>query len=400
MIKGLFKNDPITQASNQELVRKLILFVPLTAFLQHFVISAVAIAVALICCILPGVRNQIFKAKGSILMAVFFGITVIVSLCYKNYVGFGCAVVFAALFIDAFVARSLATHSFFERLTDMAILSACLSTVCGIVDYFIHFNIEGFRCKGFYTNPNFFGLSLSVAIIICAYKVCLRTDQSLLYYAAATFCAIGLYLCGSMSLWMLCFIAVILMLLLNRQFKLLSLFLLCVCIITAILLLVPGPFSRVSEISATFGYRKDVWQGVFRHLGDAPLFGRGFYTYKYLFKEYIAKELYKEYFMYDASLSHNIYLDALLCHGIIGSAIAGTSFFQYIRSLIDTRKLSKRTGYDARISSLIISLLIALAIYCLIDTTIVLSQTLAAILFVCSGLGVEDNQLKNHSQKD
>ena len=118
MIKGLFKNDPITHASNQELVRKLILFVPLTAFLQHFVISAVAIAVALICCILPGVRNQIFKAKGSILMAVFFGITVIVSLCYKNYVGFGCAVVFAALFIDAFVARSLATHSFFERLTD------------------------------------------------------------------------------------------------------------------------------------------------------------------------------------------------------------------------------------------------------------------------------------------
>jgi hypothetical protein len=161
---------------------------------------AIIYATAIAFVILPGTRDKIFINKGSLIIDVFILITFIVALINKNYLGALCALSFFAMTVVAFASRSIATKRFYEKLLDVIVLGGCTATLIAITEKLININIPSYRCTGFYPNPNFFGLGVTLTILICAYKAVNRAKRVYLYYIAATFNAVGLILSGSMSL--------------------------------------------------------------------------------------------------------------------------------------------------------------------------------------------------------
>ena len=367
----------------------LVLLLSLTVFLPYQVTASATVALSLLFLLLKGVREHVFKRRGIFFGLGFLALTATVALICGNYVGFRRTLVFAALLGVATVVRALADRSFFEKLMNTFVLGGCLATVHCIIEFVLNRNVEGYRCQGFFTNPNFFGTALTFVILICAYKASTHANKVWIYYAAAIFNAVGLYLCGSMSLWLVAAVCIIIMLILHREFKLLAIFLSVVGLAVVALLAIPGLIHRLGELSETIDNRIKIWSFAIDSFKDAPLFGRGFYTYKFLYSQ-----LPQPTDVYRASMSHSIYLDSLLCHGIIGTVAAVVAFGSYFKSLFSCRYALKKQGQPSPITGFIIALSVALALYGLMDTTFIWIQTGFIVVMIAAGLGVEEKSLK------
>jgi hypothetical protein len=123
---------------------------------------------------------------------------------------------------------------------------------------------------------------------------------------------------------------------------------------------------------------------------DSGIFGRGFYTYKFMFNRLKDTE-----FIYPAAMSHSVILDGFLCHGVVGMSIITTAVVRFYTSLFETRKQLKIEGKDRSISGFILAVGIAVSLYGLMDTTFVWVQTGMILLFFTAGLGVEDKLIEN-----
>lgn len=358
-------------------------------FLPYWIISIYAGAAAFLCLLIKPLRKHIFTQKGSATAFVFITIAAAISLAHWNYIGFARTCVFIAALIIVFIARATMTRKFYERLLDFVCLGGGISTIVCIIERVYYWENPVYRCQAFFTNPNFFGAASVFVIFICAYKIAVRVKHYMFYSLIAMFVAVGVYLCGSMSLWAVTCLGVTLLFLLTRQYRLLFIFLGAVAVAAVAITVLPQLMPRLDEVSDTFGYRKTVWKLAIEHCKDYPLFGRGFYTFKFLYDT-----LHETQYFYHAALAHNIFLDAFLCHGIVGVALIAATVVQYFRSLFACQKQRRLNKKHSPIAAFIISVSIAVACYGLIDTTFVWIQTGLILLFIATGLGVEENELE------
>lgn len=358
-------------------------------FLPYWIISIYAGVAAFLCLLIKPLRKHIFTRKGSATAFVFITIAAAISLAHWNYIGFARTCVFIAVLILVFIARATMTRKFYERLLDFVCLGGGISTIVCIVERAYYWENPVYRCQAFFTNPNFFGAASVFVIFICAYKIAVRVKHYMFYSLIAMFVAVGVYLCGSMSLWAVTCLGVTLLFLLTRQYRLLFIFLGAVAVAVVAITILPQLMPRLNEVSDTFGYRKTVWRLALEHCKDYPLLGRGFYTFKFLYDT-----LHETQYFYHAALAHNIFLDAFLCHGIVGVALITATVVQYFRSLFACQKQRRLNKKHSPIAAFIISVSIAVACYGLIDTTFVWIQTGLILLFIATGLGAEENELE------
>lgn len=356
-------------------------------FFPYVIITRFVVVSSLICLAIKPLRRHYFTRKGSILAAIFMAITTLNALINSNIVGFRRSCVFVAALSLVFIARSTMTHKFYERLLDCVCLGGGISTVACIIERVHYWENPIYRCQGFFTNPNFFGAASVFVIFICAYKIAVRVKHYMFYSLIALFVAVGVYLCGSMSLWAVACLGVALLLLLTQEYRLLFIFLCAVAVAVVAITILPQLMPRLGEVSDTFGYRKTVWKLAFEHCKDQPVFGRGFYTFKFLYDT-----LHETQYFYRAALAHNIFLDAFLCHGIVGVTLITATVVQYFRSLFACQKQRKLNKKRSPIAAFIISVSIAVACYGMIDTTFVWIQTGLILLFIATGLGAEENE--------
>lgn len=374
------------------IARLMILILCLSLYLPYKVTSVFMLAAGGIFLIMPTVRDKIFTAKSMLTATVFLMLTGIVGVMNGNLLGAVRTLVFAAMLVVAAVARALMTRRFFERMTDTVIIGGCLSTVQSIIEFVINRKTENYRCQAFFTNPNFFGTALCFCVIICAYKVATHHALPVLYYAAAVFNAIGIYLCGSMSLWLVILVATLLILILLGEYKLLIIFASVLAIGITALLLVPDMIPRLGQLSATVDNRIKIWTFAVEQFKTSPILGRGFFTYKFLYNQ--LKDVQD---IYPAALSHNLLLDSLLCHGIIGTSIAAFGFWQYYKDVFAVRNALKQLGKGYPIAILIAAISVAVALYGLMDTTFVWVQTGSILLLIGSGIGAEEREVRLNS---
>lgn len=357
-------------------------------FLPYPVVSALLIAGAGFILLTPFLRQKILIYKGSVTAFVFLTVTGTVAAFNGNITGLLRTCVFAAMMIVSIAARSFATRGFFEKTLDFICIGGCGSTVVSIIEYVIHHDDPHYRSQAFFTNPNFFGTALTFVILICAYKAATVTNHAIVYYAVALFNAIGLFLCGSMSLWLVAFVGILLTLIFTKRYRLLAIFLSIAAAAVAVILLVPGMIPRLNELSATVDNRKAIWSFAIENIKDSPIFGRGFYTYKFLYnKLHTVREIYP------AAMAHSVILDSLLCHGIVGVTLIGITLVQFFRSVFACRKQLKAQNKPSPISGFIIAVSIAVACYGLMDTTFVWVQTGMILMLISSGLGVEEREI-------
>ncbi len=385
-LKSIFLADGNDAERNIGFVKKIIPFLTLSFFLPHYIASRLLMTAGLLMLALGGVRPLVFKGKGTVAGYVFLGVAFTVALIYWNTLGAFRTAAFAALLAVAAVSRQIADKKYYERLLNVMILGGSLASVHAVIEYLLNRSDPLYRCQGFYTNPNFLGTALTFVVVICAYKVSCHEKRPWLYYGAAVLCAVGIYLCKSMSLWLVAFIAVLIMLILHREYKLLTVFLSFVGLAVLAIIFVPGLLSRVNELPATVENRMKIWSFALSNIPDAPLFGRGFYSYKFLFEQLPADTA-----VYKASMSHSVYLDSILCHGAVGTALALNSVVRYFTALFSARKKQKANSGSTRISSLVIALTAALLLYGLIDTTFVWIGTGSIVIMLASGIGIEEN---------
>ncbi len=388
MIKNIFSKSFVSEEIALKIAKVSVLFLPFAAFLPYPITAIVTACVGVLFCLLPFVRSAVFARKGTFLGLAFLVFTATVALCRGNYIGFRRTLVFAALLGITSAVKVFADRDFYERMMNACVLGGCLASVQGIVQYLLNFGVDGYRSNGFYTNPNFYGTALTLVILICAYKASTHAKHTFLYYFSALLNAIALYLSGSMSLWLVAIICIVLMLVLNREYKLLIIFSSLVAAAVVVLFAVPDLIHRLDELSATVDNRMKIWSFALGNFKESPIFGHGFYSYKFLYSQLPVPND-----VYPASMSHSVYLDSLLCHGIVGTVLLVVAVTPFFVSVFKCRKKLKQIGKTSPITGFIISLSVALALYGLMDTTFVWIQTGAIIMLITTGLGVDEKDI-------
>ena len=132
-----------------------------------------------------------------------------------------------------------------------------------------------------------------------------------------------------------------------------------------LLIIYPDLLPRCDSISSYFDFRTGIWECALRSFADSPLFGKGYYSYSFIWVDYF-KEQY-----YPALHAHNLYIELLINFGIIGTLpLVGYCISKSV-SCIKNSIQSKDRLYLA----LIISVICALLVHGLVDTTILWPQT-------------------------
>ena len=385
------ENTALHRNQNARIAKMLIMLCAFSCFIYYNLARAVIYATAILFCILPGTRGKIFVHRGSLIICVFTLITFIVAFCHKNFWGVLCTLSFFAMTVVSFVSRSIATKRFYQQLMDIIVLGGCTATLISIIERIIHYNVPAYRCTAFYPNPNFFGAGVTLVILVCAYKAVNRAGRTYIYYIAALFNAIGLYLCGSMSLWLVAALGIVILLTISHEYKLLAIFLgVCVTVLI-IIILIPQFLPRINEMGATTDNRVLIWNFAIKHIKEQPIFGRGFFSYKHLYNLLSPTDPT----IYKASLCHNILIDSMLCHGIVGTLLIVCYLIQYIRDLFYCHTFLKGRNKNYNIIKFIVSMAAAVFCYGMIDTTVIWVQTGMIILLIASGIGVEERKVKH-----
>lgn len=385
-IKAIINNDEL----GQEFFKQALILIALTLYLPHISVAIFISIIAILGLFFPFFRNSLFKYKGSLIAFTFLIVSALVALVNRNFVGFLASGAFVAMLFVSAAARSIMTRSLFEKLLDCMVIGGCLSAVHSVIELIVNHNIPNYRSKAFFNNPNFFGTALTFCILICAFKAATKAKRVWLYYLATFVLALGIYVSGSMSLWLVAFVGILLILIFLKNYKLLAIFCLIAAIGVAMILIFPSIIHRLNELSATIKNRVRIWEFAVEQFRNSPIFGRGFYTYRFLYNQ-----LRETKDIYPAAMSHSVILDGFLCHGVVGMSIITTAVVRFYTSLFETRKQLKIEGKDRSISAFILAVGIAVSLYGLMDTTFVWVQTGMILLFFTTGLGVEDKLIQN-----
>ncbi len=380
----------MSKTEKQEAVFKAaLLLMAFSAFLPYTVLYVLSAAVGIFTVSVKMLRRRVTANPCTVPAFVFLVYAAAVAAISRNYVGLARTAVFAAAACCILAAQSSVTRQFYEKLLDSVLCGAVFSVIVAVVEMLFNRNVENYRALSCFTNPNFFGAALTFAIFICAYKAATSDKRSFIYYSIALICAAGIYLCGSMSLWLVAFIGILLILIFTKSYRLLLIFSSIALAAVVVVLLVPSLITRLGELSATIDNRLEIWNFAVENVKKTPIFGHGFYSYKFLYNK-----LHETQVIYKASMAHSVYLDIVLCHGAVGALLVTALVARFYALCFKCRKSRKATGLNSPSVGFIFAVGIALAIYGLIDTTFVWIQTGMILLMITLGLGVEVNELK------
>lgn len=368
-------------------IRFLVMIAILSCFTWFNAARAVVGGVALCFLILPQTRSKLFTYRGSKIIACFIAYSAVVAVIYQNWMGFLASLMFMGMVVVANSARYYMSRPFYEGMLDTMCLGSLFPSIWCIIDkYIVHAGDKYHRAQALFNNPNFYGATIVLVIVVCAYKVVQNGKRSWPYLGVAIINALGLLTCKSMSLWVVLFIAVFMLLFLCKRYDLLVLWSICGAVILALIYFFPEFFDRLTSdsIESTTKNRILIWQFANEKFLTAPIFGRGFFSYLHLWtQEHMSRPIFF------AALSHNILLDSLLCHGVAGTLIGASFFTQYVRDLFKFRLRLRKNSRRAPISAMILSLFIALFFYGMIDTTLVWIQGGTILLLILTGIEAE-----------
>ncbi len=373
------------------LAQKLIFLSVFSCFTYQWVARVIIVATVLTFMFLPGIRKIVFSKKSSFVVLAFSVLGWIVSLCYVNINGIVAYPMFFAIMYFCIVVRDIMTRAFFEKMLDVMCAGGCFASFVAAIEKILHIPNYSIRVQAGFPNPNFLGAALMIAVFVCIYKVANDAKKPIVYFVIAVINAGGILLCGSMSLWVVMAIGSIILFVMNKNTRMLIALLSAMAIVILALFLVPQIFTRLDEVSLTTQNRLDIWAFTIENIKTAPIFGRGFYAYKHLYGQMIATRPE----LIQVSLAHNLVLDSLLCHGIVGSGVIWSYIILYFKDLISCRKKLKANGQSRTLNSFIIAVCIAILLYGIIDTTFVWVQSGLPLLMILSGLGADENKLKS-----
>lgn len=381
--------------NEREITQKLARWIMLSVALGfvHFVIQIGALVnTCLMVFVWREARKLLFKYKMAYPTFAFLITTCIVAVIRGNWVGFGASFLFGSMFIVFFVARAILTKSMVENSVSYIIMFSNVAALVAVFEkiYFIIIGKGGHRCYSVSVNPNFYGLMTVLAVLFCVYKIVSTDKKRGAFIVSAIMNLLGLILCGSVSLWVVMAIMVGGYLLFAKQYKYLIIFCAVVLFVGSAVALMPQIMPRLAKVFAddgTANSRLLIYERTINTLDKYPFFGRGFLSYRMWRIDY--PEIYSKGIK-DVNLAHNILLDCLLSHGIVGTALIGSAFVAFLVSVLNTVKRIWSGRVQSYSFPLLGAVLLGVVPYSMIDTTYVWCQAGMIILLVFAFIGVDE----------
>ena len=332
---------------------------------------------------------------------IYFSLlSAIVSLFYQNYYGFVCSIGILVILSFVLYYRIHIDSRLFEYITNCIIVLSIFAALYGLIEYIgilNSYNIDQFeimifnrpqdRINSVFFNANYYAMMIEFFVCLTFYKILKIKDIKLewkkfIYYVAV----IGLnlfvlLLTACRTAWPALAGGILIMLIVDKHHKTCACKLALVIVACIYFLLNPSKFPRVDNIVAYFMTRAGIWEVAIQNIITHPLFGEGPMTYMHI---------YPLYHGHPTEHAHSIYLDPLLCFGIVGLLTIAPYIYSNIQRLYRLWKLK----VDKTLVALIVSFTVMIFIHGILDYTIFFVQTGFLYLLIASSFDVHKHALK------
>ena len=372
----------------------LIMFALCTIFLPYYC-NVIAMTIIVGYIIKTKRIKKIFKEiKGSYFILIFSLLAMGVSLYYQNYEGILHGYMMFILFIFMLFYRTIVNKRLFELLMDACCIASLFCAFWAIMEYLniiehldyafvdlIVVDSPKYRVNSTFMNANYYAMMIEFMVLICIYKMMqVKTIHRIVFYISTILLNLFvLYLSGCRTAWIPFFASIPFMFLMNKRTLYITLTTLTYLSAGLVLMFKPELAHRASSILNDFMKRKKIWDAAIEGIKANFLLGRGPRTYHQIYPLYNGHKTYH---------AHNIYLDVVLSHGVIGVLCLFIYIFYNMKEII----LLFVRRIDIRLFSLIIAFVITTLLHGLLDATIFWPQTLGLFMFVVSASSMYFNQ--------
>lgn len=258
-------------------------------------------------------------------LLIFTALSLLVSLFYQNWYGVGATVLIFIMIVITLYYRDIVTKDLFEFILDLLIIMSVLWAIYGFIEYMMilqRHNISGFvikiysrpenRLNSVMFNSNYYASAIELIIMMIGYKMftCGRNYKKIAYYLAIGLVnAAILFLSGCRTSWPAIAVAVIVFLIINKNYKWCAFAGACCVVVLGYFALNPNKIPRIDKFFKNLGVRGSIWSTAIKGIKAHPLFGQGPMTYMMICEKYGG---------HITQHAHSIYLDPLLSFGIIG----------------------------------------------------------------------------------
>lgn len=316
---------------------------------------------------------------------VFCVLTGFVALFQGNYLGAGCAVGILAIFLFMFYCRNVIHKSLLKSVLDLCCILSLGCVIYALIEYIVICNRLNFdilslkvanapenRIHASFFNANYYAMMLEFVILICVYKVMqFRYLKQAVWYVFVALCNMFiLYLTGCRTAWVPFLISVPFMFFINKRYGYLSLSLTAIAGGIGVLYLKPALFQRMT-LAKDFAKRTRIWETAIKGIQAHPVLGEGPLTYFHI---------YEQYGGHPTQHAHNILLDPILSHGIVGVLILGV----YLGSNLKQVWKLFQSKIDVPLFTLIGAFIITVFLHGMLDYTVYWIQTGFLFLFILS----------------
>ncbi|MEG0276330.1 MAG: O-antigen ligase family protein [Coprobacillus sp.] len=373
----------------------------LSMFLPFYMCAAVIIFLTIRLLLKGEIQDAYKETPKSKYILIFSALSFLVSLFYQNYLGALCSIGILVILSFILYYRKHITPHVFTFITDCIVVLSVFAALYGLIEYIgilnsfeidrfevIIFNRPEDRVNSVFFNANYYAMMLEFFICITFYKILqlgkIKDNYRKFFYYSLV---IGLnlfllVLTACRTAWPALGAGILVMLIIDKRYKTCGL--IFSCFILAILYFVfnPSQFPRVDNIFDYFLTRKDIWDVAIANIKTHPLFGEGPMTYMHVFPLYNG---------HPTEHAHSIYLDPILCFGVVGITVILPFIIYNIKSVYHLWK----SKVDKSIVALIVSFTIMIFVHGILDYTIFFVQTGFLYLIIASSFDVH----KKHTKK-
>ena len=368
-------------------------------FLPFYMCGAVLIFLTLRLLMKGEIQEAYRNIPKSQFILYFCGLSFVVSLFYKNYYGAICSIGLLIVLSFMLYYRMHITSELFEFITNCIVVMSVFAALFGLIEYvnilnsfnidqveIIIFNRPQDRINSFFFNANYYAMMIEFFVCITFYKILKIQDikkeyKKFIYYVCVILINLFLLvLTACRTAWPALAVGILIILIIDKHYKTCLSILACVIIACIYFLLNPSQFPRVDNIIDYFFTRTDIWKVAIANIKTHPLFGEGPMTYMHI---------YPLYHGHPTEHAHSVYLDPLLCFGVVGLMTIAPYIFDNVKRLYHLWKKK----IDKTLVALIVSFTVIVLVHGCLDYTVFFVNTGFLYLLMASSFDVYKESL-------
>lgn len=369
------------------LTRENLIYLLFISTYLHFAITAVVflgVGVFILCNKFN--RKQVFVHPGSKFIPVFSAAALLMALIAGNWFGAAAAVGFFIIVAITLWVRGVMRRGVFERaLSYCCVVSSFLAPLAFVQMKF--FPPEDERAVLWFFNSNFMAYMCLIAFGISAYKLLNGKGHLWIYAVSLLANIVSMYYCGSIFIWVDCFVVTAMLLVLFKKWPAVAILLGLLAVGAIALYFSPELMPRWYAVNDSSNSRFSIWRAAVQEIKKSPFIGKGFLAFNHI------NSNYPEAFA--APHTHNMLLELLLDFGILGSALLIPFFVFYFKNL----KRCFEYSVNRNTTNLILALVVATAVHGFIDIVFIWIQTGGLLGLMLAGLGMDERLLNRVASK-